>query len=323
MRSMVRNHLVKKSLVLLLTASALLTTACGADTKAQASYKKAGIEKMADGRYEDAIREFNKALNHSGTRINAEVIDINYYKAAAQTLSGKDEAALKTYTSIIDAKKSADAYYLRGAAYLKQKKVTKAVSDFKKSIAMDKTAYERYFRVYYSLVNADRSDQADRFLDLVLDFSDKDGKALEAKGKVLEIRKDYTGAIRYYKKALKKDLPEARIDMARAYLEAGDSKSAESQIKAYQKSEKETAESLNAIGELQMTEKKYSDALKSFQKGLKLKDSSMKKTLLRNELIALEYSGDFTSAKKKCESYVKAYPGDTDMAREYQFLETR
>ncbi|MDD6451932.1 MAG: tetratricopeptide repeat protein [Lachnospiraceae bacterium] len=318
------NHpFLQKSAFVFLASASLLLTACGADVKAQSSYKKAGISAMDQGHYKEAVSDFNKALKKSGTRITSEVIDINYYKACAQTLAGQNKDSMKTYTSIIDYKESADAYYLRAAAYLKEGDTTKAMADFQKSLSLDKSDSERYLRIYHCLANAGHEKEADSFLDLLLDLPDKDKEVLQAKGQAMEIRKDYKNAIRYYKRALDKDLPEARIDLARAYLASNEKEKAEAEIASYQKSEKETAKSLNAIGELQMTEEKYGDALKSFQKGLKMKDSEMDRALRKNEIIALEYTGDFHKAKKQCESFIKDYPEDPDMTREYQFLETR
>ena len=63
--------------------------------------------------------------------------------------------------------------------------------------------------------------------------------------------------------------------------------------------------------------------MKSFQKGLELKDVSNKQELLKNEIAALERTGDFAKAKKNCQSYIEEYPYDQEMQDEYLFLKTR
>ena len=45
--------------------------------------------------------------------------------------------------------------------------------------------------------------------------------------------------------------------------------------------------------------------------------------LLSNQIIAYEYSGDFESAKKTMQAYIKEYKSDEEAVREYTFLKTR
>ena len=67
----------------------------------------------------------------------------------------------------------------------------------------------------------------------------------------------------------------------------------------------------------------YEDALKYFQMGLKNKDAVNKQELMKNEIAANEYSGDFESAKKTMQAYIKEYKSDEEAVREYTFLKTR
>ena len=64
-------------------------------------------------------------------------------------------------------------------------------------------------------------------------------------------------------------------------------------------------------------------ALKYFQMGLKNKDAVNKQELMKNEIAAYEYSGDFESAKKTMQAYIKEYKSDEEAVREYTFLKTR
>ena len=43
----------------------------------------------------------------------------------------------------------------------------------------------------------------------------------------------------------------------------------------------------------------------------------------KNEIAALERTGDFAKAKKNCQSYIEEYPYDQEMQDEYLFLKTR
>ena len=60
-----------------------------------------------------------------------------------------------------------------------------------------------------------------------------------------------------------------------------------------------------------------------FDAALNLDEVPNKQELMKNEIIAYEYSGDFASAKECMEDYIEEYPDDSDAEREYQFLETR
>jgi tetratricopeptide (TPR) repeat protein len=270
------------------------------------------------------VKDFDQALSLAGSKITEDEIDICYYKAASQYLGGKTKDALKTYSNLIRYdKKNGDAYYLRGALYFKTGETRKAMTDFKDAVATNQKDYDRYFHIYNILNNAGQTEEAGKFLNLLLDTDTKSGEAYQAKGKALEIRKDYDNALKDYDLAVGKGLEEARLDMARIYALNKETKKAEKELSTYQKNTKPSGKSYNTIGEFQFNQGNYKDALKSFQKGLELKDVSNKQELLKNEIAALERTGDFAKAKKNCQSYIEEYPYDQEMQDEYLFLKTR
>lgn len=66
-------------------------------------------------------------------------------------------------------------------------------------------------------------------------------------------------------------------------------------------------------------DKKESKAADNIKKVEKLK----RKTEWFSEIIAFEQAGDFASAKKEVEKYLKEYPNDEAALHEYEFLQTR
>ena len=94
-------------------------------------------------------------------------------------------------------------------------------------------------------------------------------------------------------------------------------------IESYVKENAKDSEALNTLGMMQMKDGNYEDALKYFQMGLKNKDAVNKQELMKNEIAAYEYSGDFESAKKTMQAYIKEYKSDEEAVREYTFLKTR
>ena len=321
-----RCNLARTSAFILLIASlsASIFTGCGKDVSQQNSLKQDGITAMGKGKYEEAVKDFDQALSLAGSKITEDEIDICYYKAASQYLGGKTKDALKTYSNLIRYdKKNGDAYYLRGALYFKTGETKRAITDFKDAVATNQKDYDRYFHIYNILNNAGQTEEAGKFLNLLLDTDTKSGEAYQAKGKALEIRKDYDNALKDYDLAVGKGLEEARLDMARIYALNKETKKAEKELSTYQKNAKPSGKSYNTIGEFQFNQGNYKDALKSFQKGLELKDVSNKQELLKNEIAALERTGDFAKAKKNCQSYIEEYPYDQEMQDEYLFLKTR
>lgn len=64
--------------------------------------------------------------------MGAEELDICYYKAKAQYLSGDVDGAIDTYTAIIDYNKDSDAYYLRGCIYFAKNDTDKGLKDLRR-----------------------------------------------------------------------------------------------------------------------------------------------------------------------------------------------
>ncbi len=309
--------------IVLGTLLAVSITACGYSEEEEAS-KQQGIELIGSGDYSDAVDAFNDALSKAGGMVQDEEIDIVYFKAAAQFLAGDIEGSIQTYTDLINFnEKNVDGYYLRGLMYVKAGNIDNAIADFDVAVKMDSTGYERYLRIYSALSNAGDQDNANRYLDLLLQVDATTGEAYEAKGQALEIRGDYETAKTNYEKAVGKGLTDAYIGLARVSGLLGDQDAVTDYLEKFQSSAEMNSESYNVVGELALSQGNYEEALSAFQSGLALENVTNEQQLLRNEIIALEYTHDFATAKEKATIYVTTYPQDQEMLTEYQFLQTR
>jgi tetratricopeptide (TPR) repeat protein len=67
----------------------------------------------------------------------------------------------------------------------------------------------------------------------------------------------------------------------------------------------------------------YADALATYQEALALDEVTNEQELLKNEIGALEYTGDFKTAYTNALKYIEDYPNDSEMLREITFLQTR
>ena len=237
--------------------------------KNQDAYRKIGINSMAEGDYDKAVKSFQKALDTSLGKIGAEEIDICYYKAAAQFAKKDYDGAIETYTSLID----------------------------------------------YDKENAN--------LKKALDIKPKDGADYAEQGHVYYLLEDYTQAKSSLDRAIDKDDKTALLYLAEVYNATDQQEQGQALLESYVKENAKDSEALNTLGMMQMKDGNYEDALKYFQMGLKNKDAVNKQELMKNEIAAYEYSGDFESAKKTMQAYIKEYKSDEEAVREYTFLKTR
>lgn len=317
-----QKYIAVSAVVLLLAGS--LAGCTDKDKENQEAYRKIGINSMAEGNYEKAIKSFQKALDTSLGEIGAEEIDICYYKAAAQFAKGDYDDAIKTYTALIDYdKKNGEAYYLRGSVYLNQDKKEKALKDYDKAIAADPTDYELYEGIYENLSNSGYEDEGKQYLEKALENKAKEAEDYAAQGHIYYLLGDYKQAKTNLDKAIDKNSKSALLYLAEVYNAEDKTEEAQALLENYVKDNAKDSKALNTLGMMQMNHENYEDALKYFQLGLEIKDASNRQELMKNEVAAYEYMGDFASAKKKMEAYLKEYQNDEEAVREYTFLKTR
>ena len=104
------------------------------DKDIQQVYRAMGISLMYQGKYDEALESFDKALDGKESRFSDTEIDILYYKAETEDKAGKYVEAVMTYTKIVEQEKSADAYMLRGMSYVKVGDSTSAEADLRTAI---------------------------------------------------------------------------------------------------------------------------------------------------------------------------------------------
>jgi hypothetical protein len=60
-----------------------------------------------------------------------------------------------------------------------------------------------------------------------------------------------------------------------------------------------------------------------FSTGLELNESTWNKTLSFNVIVSMEHLAKYKEALTAAKVYLKSYPDDEDMAREYEYIQTR
>ena len=202
-------------------------------------------------------------------------------------------------------------------------KKDKAFKDYKNAVKYAGREYEIYEGIYENLTNKGETEEAKNYLKKALDIKPKDGADYAEQGHVYYLLEDYTQAKSSLDRAIDKDDKTALLYLAEVYNATDQQEQGQALLESYVKENAKDSEALNTLGMMQMKDGNYEDALKYFQMGLKNKDAVNKQELMKNEIAAYEYSGDFESAKKTMQAYIKEYKSDEEAVREYTFLKTR
>ena len=281
----------KKCGVLCMLLAGLLLTGCvGKTQETIQKEKEAGIAAMEKQDYKEAIKHFDKSVEMAGGKVNEQVVDTCFYKAAAQYNLGKNDEAIKQYTAIMKYDDTDPRpCYLRGSIYLKEGEMKKALADYEEAIARDESDYDMYILIYRNLAAQGYQEEGENYLQ----------QALDIKGKKEE---NYLGR-------------------GRVYLEMQDYDNASKQLEKLGDNSSDQALALQ--GDIAMESGDYDKALKYYQKGLQQKHPTDRQKLLRGEIAALEYTGNFAEAKEKMAAYLELYPSDSGALQEQIFLNTR
>lgn len=308
----------------ILTASTFLTGCASERMENELTYRQMGIEYMQSGNYAGAIEAFDAALSKCNGSIGETEIDICYYKAAAQYATGDLEGALVTYNSLIDYnKKDSNAYYMRGCLFLKQGETENALVDFTNAISYNKDDYELYISIYKNLAAYNLNTQGQEYLNQAFSIKGAGAENLVHRGEIYYLLGENENALTELNAALEKGSVEANLILAQVYEAMGDAAMAESSYKTYIDSGVADSEALCALAEIEMAKLDYMQALTYVEQGLAMEEVTNRRQLMQDQVICMEYTGDFTGAWNVASEYVTLYPDDMEMQREYVFLKNR
>ena len=306
----------------------LLAAACGCGdeklVKSEQAHRQTGLELIDQGDYEGAVGAFDEALKvRVGIVSNLEE-DINFYKAYAQTEAGKTQDAIATYTAIIDYdRKNAQAYYLRGCAYMSTGEAKQAAKDFAQAAENNKDHGEMYAGIYEQLVTAGLLDEAAGYLDQGLKIKGNSASDCLARGRLYFVSGDYGKAEAELNAALDQKAVMANLYLGRVFQAQGRNEEARSYYKAYLEENPNDAKVLYELGQIALQEADYEQAVTWFEEGMACKNVINRRELWTGKIAALEYQGKFDTAKQEMEIYLESYPNDGAAQREYVFLQSR
>lgn len=304
--------------------AALFTGCTNERLEDELDFRKIGINSMQSGDYEGAVAAFNSALSQCVGKITDTELDICYYKAAAQYAGGDIEGALATYQAMIDYdEENGNAYYLHGCLSLKQQDTDTAKKDFANAVKYNPDDYELYVGIYENLAGNNMTEEGEEYLNKAFDIKGNSAENLTWRGRIYYLLGQYDNAVKELEGAVKKDSAKANLYLAQVYEAEEDSANAEKYYQAYVDSGTADSVAMNALAEIQMEKGNYEAALEDIRQGLAMDNVTNQQELLSNQIIAYEYSGDFTSAWDVVQQYVSLYSDDEAAQREYIFLKNR
>lgn len=274
------------------------------------------------GRFEEAVNTFKKALEMDCE--NTLNTDIRSYLGQCYVKQEKYEEALAVYNALLAEEETAVAYAGRGSANASAGNIMEAKQDFEKAISLDKKNYALYLLGYQTLIKAEDTENAKAFLNKAAAIEPKTKEDSYALAQVKFYQEDYEGALDILEK-LAGEKKKAYRFIGDIYYVTKDYEKAITNYLTYLKDGKESVSStcyLN-LSSCYIAKKQYEDALTYVNFGLSAGDKISQQELQYNEILIYEEMGDFNTAYEKAKVYVKKYPEDEKMNREYIFLSTR
>jgi tetratricopeptide (TPR) repeat protein len=291
-----------------------------------------GICSLEQGDYDSAIEYFKTALSSGNGIIHDVDFDTNFYLAKAYYLNDDYSDAISVYNAILNLRKNdKNAIYMRGVCYLEQGDHDLAMTDFQTVMKLDPKGYDRIIEIYQLLADNGYEDEGIEILEGVRDQNNMTNYEL---GQIAFYLGNNAEAQNYLELARneKNDMDKSPIILLLGQTgeKQGDYNYAISVYKSYLEENGEHAEIYNRLGlcEMQMAVSYndisyYSMAINDFETGLALNDPNENKALLRNEITAYEYTGDFETANSLMSTYLSLYPDDEEAQREAVFIATR
>lgn len=282
-----------------------------------------GIALAGLTRYEEAAASYVEALSYSNIFPSSVDYDLNYYLAEAYEKMGDYPKAISTYSGILALMPNeVNAHFLRGRLYLMSGEYEKALTDFNRTVALDKNGYDLRIEIAGLLSQAGHEDEGLKYLQEFLAENEKKLSDFD-KGRIYYYMGDFENAKMSLENAKMDDSEQAVLLLGKAYEQLGDYNYATSVYKNYLEEHPEAAEIFNQLGLCKMKSGEYEEALSAFRSAANAGNNGMERALEFNQIVAYEYTGNFKQAAVLMEAYLKKYPDDEAALREYEFLKSR
>ncbi len=312
----------------LVLAAALVFSLGGCKQQGPSELEQAreeGIALMAQKEYAAAIASFEKAYQLCDEKMPETRADISLYEAACQFRMGDYAQVRDTCSRILNETENADAYYLRGASFLKLQEQDAAKADFDAASLLSPQDYGMFLNIYMQYEEQNLSAIGDEYLRKALSYEGQEMEDYYQKGCIYVYLRDYELAQKMLAKPAEQKHKKAMMLMGQVYLELDDSTHARNLFLQYIEEYGNDAAAYNGIVLCDLAEGNYDAAVSMAREGLELEteDEAVRRDLLYNQIVAHERKYDFASALALAEEFVQQYPDDEEGKKEYAFLSSR
>lgn len=258
-----------------------------------------GMVLNEQGRYEEALKEFDKAYQDTRTSIaDANNKQIYYGKAIACYYLQDYEKGLELCDQALELKKpsSIDSRILcsKGAILEAVGDIDEALGCYQKVIDKVSDNWQAYYRlgaIYQEQGDEDAAGQAQGFLE----------------------------------KALEDNVAEAEYYLGMLAVARQDADEAEKYLKSYvsRKGAEFAVDAYHQLVSYAVSQGDYEKAREYLEDAQALADEKDLSQLWYDQIILLEKQGEYGEARRIAEEYLQEYPEDLGMSRELKFLKTR
>jgi len=230
------------------------------DPKIVDAYLKKGYFYFSRGKNAQGETELATAVQAAPDAVNSRLILAAYHQR-----TGKSDKALSVLRAGLSGKKS-DALILNSIAaiLLSQNKMEDAIKHIQKAKAVDPAFPASYQNLVTIYAATGKYDQAVEEYAVLLRNDPKNLRAMLGLAVLYEIKGHDGDALAQYKKAAESKQPEGFVALATYYQKKKETKKALATLEDALKNDSRNAQVLEMKGRLLAGEKKYKDALKTF-----------------------------------------------------------
>lgn len=284
------------------------------------AYRGAGIAKMGMGSYEEAVKDFEQALNLKDAKAFQK--DVLSYKATAEYKGGNYQEAGATCEQLSQLDDSQESSYLMGIVELKLDNYEGAKDAFAKAYEKD-PSYNMAIEIYQAYKEVDMEADGTEFLDKALEMEPKEPEDYYKRGLIYYYTQDTENAKKELIEAINEEYTQAALLLGKVYLSDNDSANARAMYQQYIDAKGDTAQGYNGLALCDIAEGQYDSALQNIENGLADADTEETQELLFNEVVAYERKQDYSTAQAKVEEYLQMFPQDQEAQREAAFIKSR
>lgn len=286
--------------------------------------REKGISYMEQADYVNAVTAFEEAYALCDEKMPKTKADISLYEAACYFKTEDFESVKNICSRILELTENADAYYMRGAAFLNLNETEAAKADFDCAADLKPADYEMYLNIYRQYEKNNLSAIGDQYLQIGLNIEGEEMEDYYQKGNIYFYLKDYTKAQEMLARPVEQKHKKAMMLMGEVYLALEDSVHARNVYQQYMDEYGNDAAAYNGIVLCELADGNYDAAVSAAETGLGLEgEERVNRDLLYNEIVAYESKHDFEAAKQVAARFMELYPDDEKGKKEYDFLITR